>query len=707
MKWSKLYDLERGIQGATVYFMDGGEKVAHDLTPGNLLYIYMVNKMVDGRMKLRKMGISEEDVLKIKDNLDPKFIELADWLQNEFLPKRWAKYNAVHEQMFGASMASIDDYFPLRILANARVENVDLADTPGASHLASTTTGSIVKRRKNSLALDLLNTDAFSLAVEHIEEMENFAAFAPLRKDVNTLLSYKRFRNQVQNMSTVYGSGKVLWDNFNDVASLATGNYRPKVGKQDIDTLALNVAKGVTGAKIAFRIGTALKQVLSAPAFLSDARIDLLAKNLATAPLAWNWCMENLPVFRERWNSRFAGDTRLMKTESDWDLWRNKLVQKAGKYGMSPNAFVDAMTVAVGAKSMYETKYQRYIDGGYSEADADRKAKQDATILYNQTQQSSEAMFTSTMQQDRTLGAVLFTVFRNSSMGYTRQLHDALRIYGRMMQDGYRERSIERMTRQRMEDGLGEDEAKAYAEKEYNRQYWRSAARIGIFAFLLPLAWNYGVGDLLYVMFGDDEKEKEKIHHDALMHTLAGPVEGLTAGSVISSAWGTYSSTGKTANIGLAELPIESDMTKILSMLDYDQPAAVGEICNLILQSGIGVNPQTFTDAIVATIDAFEGDLGFAREFAIWLMRVNQLPQPSVERFLLDEINMTEEEFKAARVEELAQRYANYKMRKGAPITGWMYDEGLEAKRHKLYEKKFKDKVEARNKLHKEKNKAE
>lgn len=700
MQWSKLYDKERKMKGATVYFFDGGEKIAHDLTPGNLLYIYMANKMVDGKMKLRRMGISEEDVQAIQRSLDPEFIELADWIQSEFLPKRRAKYNAVHEEMFGASMAAIDDYFPLKILSNARVENIDLADDPGASGLTSTTTGSIIKRQKNSLALDLLNTDAFNLVVEHVEEMENWAAFAKLRRDMNTLLSYKRFRNQVQNMDTVYGSGKVLWDNFRDVASVAMGNYRPKVGKQDIDTLALNVAKGVTGAKISFRIGTALKQFLSAPAFLSDARLDDLVKNLATAPKAWTWCMENLPIFRERWNSRFAGDTRLMKTESDWKLWKTKLVREAGKWGMSPNAFVDALTVAVGAKSMYDTNYRRYVEGGYSEEEANRKAKQDATILYNQTQQSSEAMFTSAMQLDRTLGSVILTVFRNSSMGYNRQTHDALRIYGRMMQDGYKERAIERMTRQRMEDGLSEDEAKAFAEKEYNRQYWRSAARIGVFAFLLPLAWNYGIGDLLYLLFGDDDKEKEKIHHDALMHTLAGPVEGLTAGSVISSAWGTYSSTGKTENISLAELPIESDMAKILSMVDYDAPAAIAEIVNLIVQSGIGVNPQTFTDAIVATIDAFEGDMGTAKEFAIWLMRVNQLPRPSIERFLVDEFEMTPDEAKAARLEDLAKRYADYKMRKGAISTLWMYDPELEEKRRKSYEKKFKKKVTDRENLH-------
>ena len=63
--------------------------------------------------------------------------------------------------------------------------------------------------------------------------------------------------------------------------------------------------------------------------------------------------------------------------------------------------------------------------------------------------------------------------------------------------------------------------------------------------------------------------------------------------------------------------------------------------------------------------------------------------------------------FEKMSVEELAQRYAKYKMSKGAPLTGGMYDEALRAKREKSYNTKFKNKVKERNKLHEEKNKAE
>ena len=143
----------------------------------------------------------------------------------------------------------------------------------------------------------------------------------------------------------------------------------------------------------------------------------------------WNWCMENLPLFRKRWLSRQAGD-HILSTSEDW---HSRLVENAARVGMSPNAFVDALTVSIGAYAIYQTKYRKYKDMGYSDEVADRRAKQDATISYNETQQSNENAFLSPMQMDRSYATAMLTVFRNSSMGYTRQVADAARNLKRRM----------------------------------------------------------------------------------------------------------------------------------------------------------------------------------------------------------------------------------------------------------------------------------
>ena len=671
MKWGDLFSLERNLPKATVTFWDGGEQKAHELTQGNLLYIYMVDKMADGRMKLRRMGITEEDVENIKEFVDPRFLELADWMQDEFLVEKRNEYNEVHKRMFGASMAAIENYFPLKILANARIEEVDVADDTTDTALPATSTGSIIKRRRNNLALDVMGADAFSVILDHIQQMERWASFAEFNRDLNTLLSYKRFRNQVMNMTSVYGGGKTLWKNFRNVCSMAAGAYRPPIAA--LDKAAVNVAKGVTAAKVSFRVFTALKQFLSMPAYLSDSSPVYLAGNIANPIGAWKWSMENLPLFEKRWKSRMAGDPRLMKSEMDWKMWQNRAVEIASRIGMSPNAFVDALTVAIGAHSMYQTKKKKYLRYGYDEETAEKRAKQDATILFNQTQQSSESAFLSTMQADRSWLSVLFTVFRNSSMSYTRQLYDALRNLKHRFEPGYKGLTEEYLAKQMRRDGIDPDKADQNAKSEYRRSLMRDIVRVGVFGYLLQFAWNLGAY-FPYLLLGDDKDEKSDMWHDIFCHTMFGSIEGLTGGDVMSAV-GNGFAKGEGLNLFSAskDMPLSSDLQNIVNKWNKDKVAAMNDVTNLMVQSGIGVNPQSLTDAVVAIMDYCGDDANSSRECALLITRIINCPQSQIDKIYFDELNATAAEAQGMTPAEIAERYARYKMHRGAPLTGWAY----------------------------------
>lgn len=671
MKWGDLFSLERNLPKATVTFWDGGEQKAHELTQGNLLYIYMVDKMADGRMKLRRMGITEEDVENIKEFVDPRFLELADWMQDEFLVEKRNEYNEVHKRMFGASMAAIENYFPLKILANARIEEVDVADDTTDTALPATSTGSIIKRRRNNLALDVMGADAFSVILDHIQQMERWASFAEFNRDLNTLLSYKRFRNQVMNMTSAYGGGKTLWKNFRNVCSMAAGAYRPPIAA--LDKAAVNVAKGVTAAKVSFRVFTALKQFLSMPAYLSDSSPVYLAGNIANPIGAWKWSMENLPLFEKRWKSRMAGDPRLMKSEMDWKMWQNRAVEIASRIGMSPNAFVDALTVAIGAHSMYQTKKKKYLRYGYDEETAEKRAKQDATILFNQTQQSSESAFLSTMQTDRSWLSVLFTVFRNSSMSYTRQLYDALRNLKHRFEPGYKGLTEEYLAKQMRRDGIDPDKADQNAKSEYRRSLMRDIVRVGVFGYLLQFAWNLGAY-LPYLLLGDDKDEKSDMWHDIFCHTMFGSIEGLTGGDVMSAVSNGFAK-GEGLNLFSAskDMPLSSDLQNIVNKWNKDKVAAMNDVTNLMVQSGIGVNPQSLTDAVVAIMDYCGDDANTSRECALLITRIINCPQSQIDKIYFDELNATAAEAQGMTPAEIAERYARYKMHRGAPLTGWAY----------------------------------
>ena len=673
MQWGDLFAMERKMPKATVTFWDGGEQKGHELTQGNLLYIYMVDKMADGRMKLRRMGITEEDVENIKDFVDPRFLQLADWMQEEFLVGKRNEYNEVHKRMFGASMAAIENYFPLKILANARIEDVDVADDTTDTALPATSTGSIIKRRRNNLALDVMGADAFSVILDHVQQMERWAAFAEFNRDLNTLLSYKHFRNQVMNMSSVYGGGKTLWNNFRNVCSMAAGAYRPPIAQ--LDKAAVNIAKGVTAAKVSFRVFTALKQFLSMPAYLSDSNPIYLAANIANPIGAWKWSMQNLPLFEKRWKSRMAGDPRLMKSEMDWKMWQNRAVEIASRIGMSPNAFVDALTVAIGARSIYQTKKKKYLRYGYDEDTAEKRAKQDATILFNQTQQSSESAFLSTMQVDRSWETVMFSVFRNSPMAYTRMLYNALRNLKHRFEPGYKGLSEEFMARQMRRDGIDPNKADRNAKSEYRRALLHDMVTVGVFGYLLQLAWNLGAY-LPYLIAGDDKDQKKDMWDDAFKHSFFGSIEGLTGGDVMS-AIGNDLIHGKGLNPLTAskEMPLSADIQSIVSKWNKDKVAAMNDVVNLLVQSGVGVNPQSLTDAVVAIMDYCGDDAETSRECALLIARILNCPQSQTDKIYFDELGATAAEASKMTPAEIAERYAEYKIHRGAPLTGWAYSE--------------------------------
>ena len=697
MKWADLFTLERKMEKVPVEFWDGGERKLHELTQGNLLYIYMVDKMSDGRMKLRYMGITEQNVQHITEILDPKFKELADWLQEEYLVNKRNKYNEVHKRMFGAPMAAIDNYFPLKILKNALDKEEDVAEDDNAGIvLPGTTTNGIIKRTRNNKPLDVTGADAFNVIADHLQEMEHWAAFAELTRDINTMLSYKRFRNQVMNMSSAYGAGAALWKNFRSVCKMAVGAYRPPIA--ELDKTAVNVAKGVTAAKVSFRVFTALKQFLSFPAYLPDASLAHLAKDVVNPVNAWNWSMKNLPIFEKRWQSRMAGDPRLMKSDMDWKAWRSRIVEIASMIGMSPNAFVDALTVAMGAHAMYQSRYAKYKRWGFDEATADKRAKQDATILYNSTQQSSEGAFLSPMQVDRSWLSVLFTVFRNSSMSYTRQQYDAFRNEVKLFTPGYRQRAEEFMVKQLQREGLTEEQAKKAAHEELRKGPLHNLARIAVFGFLLQFAWNLGAY-LPYLILGDDDDEKKKMTDDALTHALFGSLEGLTSGDVLSQAGNmALQGEGNWATV-TKDMPLVSDLSDILKTFPKDNVEALNDCVNLLTQSAVGVNPQSITDAMVAIMDYCGDDAQTSRECALLMARVLNCPQSQLDKIYFDELSASGVEASKMTPSQIAERFARYKRHRSAPLTGWMYSDAAiadkDGKRKETVYKKARENFKA------------
>ena len=665
-------------EGAVLEYQEGGQKKTIDLTRGQVLYLYMINKMADGQMKLSRMGITDADVQKMAKELPEEMVRFADWVQEEFLTELRDKYNAVHERMFGAPMAAIESYFPIKINKRSRGEKIE----PGmnAEDKPSTVTGSVIKRTKNAVAIDL-SADAMQVLLGHIDDMENWAAWAEFRRDLKSLLNYRHFQNQVKGMESLrYGSGEKLWKNFVDVANIAAGSFKPS--STAADRAVRNIAKGVVSSKIAFRYFTAVKQILSTPAFWSEVDFGKMMNAYLHQKEAWDWAMKNLPGFSKRWEGRASGNEILLESDADWKVWQNRAVQWLSKEGMRANAFIDALTVATGAKAVFETKYEMFKKAGYSEERAREKALNRAAEAYNESQQSSESAYLSPLQAEATFVSSVLTAYRNSPFGYNRKMATAIANLKKKMKKGFKQESIEYMIKQLMRDGLNEEQAKKFAKSTYRRSVARDAADVALYEFFLNYVWVLGPS-LIYILGGDDDEKKKELNVEALIDGAMGGLGNLPAGETLTGAIKAIAE-GDVSNFKLPQAVAMQDMETIADLMQTDPVRAAGEVLNILVAMGVGVNPQTFTDMFVALADT--EDWSDPREIAMLVLRLINAPNSKLELLEADEAM----ENYGANIEEITREYAEYQKSKRAPLTGWLYSDESEQKAIERYEKRFK-----------------
>lgn len=687
-----------------------GKRTIH-LKQGQMLYIYLVNKETDGEMKLRAMGITEEKVDEIEKNLDPRVKAMGEWLQDEYLPECQRRYQSTHTKYFGAPMKEIENYFPLAINNRARNVREDVnQDSDAMSRLAGTSTGAIITRRVNVIPLDIENVDAFEVAFNHLQEMEEWSAMQPFRQDINTLLSYTLFRNQVQNMSSVaYGSGKTLWDEFMQTAQIAAGTYKPKVKAGMMDSRIAAAMGGVAVAKISGRLWTAIKQSQSATVFLPECDFTRFVKNGVNPYGSWKWAMENIPDFRKRVENMTYGDVKLRQYLDELEKWHD-WTKTISKIGMAPNILVDGVTCAVGARSVYETEVNRLTKLGYPKEKADEKAYYKAVAAYNKTQQSSGGMYLSPMQVDRTYVSAALSLFKNANFAYGRMQIEACRGLARTYDfwgGKHKTTLIESMTRQIMEeDGLDENTARAIAKATYNRTFRQSIGRLINFATIVPISWAlYKV--LPYLLTGDDDDKKKDMIEEAVLKGFATSLSDnyvipfasniLNAGLKLEDGKPTFDpEVFRYQNLYIN--PATSDLANIYSMVGNQKWYSVANKLGMLgVQSLIGFNPETVGAFYQALSEADYDNGNTAKEWQIGILKAISAPEESIRELYMDELGLKSGNIKKIPLAELEKRYAERQINRDNLLSQIGMDaetfNGYVNKYQKSFEKKIKDKM--------------
>lgn len=699
-KYLDLYGYAQTQKSATMKYYDGADMREYEIAQDGLLYLYAVEKMPMGKATNRRMGITDETMEQITDALDTKLKEFADWVQEDFLPSIGMESDVVYTRMFGTHMDSIENYFPFVRDKDALKRDVENGQENSDNDRISVQTGAIKKRVASVALWNLKDMSFLDVLAKHVGEMSHWQSFAELNRDIGTLLSYNRFKQQVMNMSSVYGSGKELWKRFEQCAAIATDCYEPQ--RAYLDRLMVQGAKGVTMGKIAFRPFTALKQTLSLPAFFGEVNAVDMAEALATGGIpALKWSWKNMPNFRKRILSRTTGDYRLRETEYD-----NKIM-KAASYGMLPNIGVDAWTIAVGSHCVYKAQKRKYLRWSMEEERAERRAVQDAEMCFNKSQQSSEGAYMAPVQIDHTFYATSAMLFRNSSTAYTRETHNSVRnlkrIFSGDVSEDYVAKQILRTIHPNAEDYWSDAEwskARTEAKREIRSAKIKNGVNLVMFGWILPWLWRIGGTAVLLALSGDNE-ERAKQLIDATKQSVFAPMEGLTYGDVFEG--------GINKVLGYAEQswaqqgrenPIISDIKQMLNEFDHDWVRATNDVLNILGGMATGVNPQTFTDWAVAIMDYCGDDPKTSRECALLVARLLNCPQSQLDKVYLEELDLTANEASKMTPSEVAERYARYKMMREVPLTGWMRSaeksDSISAKKQQKVFRIAKEKVNSR-----------
>ena len=499
--------IESRINGEPV---DKAKPTTIDLTVGQLLYIRAMVKQqggINGYLTLGLKADQIEAIVKETEARYPEFCEFDDWIRGEegILEQIYKIRNEIYRKIYGRDLDHTEGYFPIERMKGAIRKSEDVGETIDASTISGGI-GSNKKRVRNSTPMNI-DVDYFEKLDKHISESIQWCAGAELIEKMNALLSSSEFRNILE----AQGFSKTAFKNgFKRAIGERLG------GEEGKDTTAgkvLNsIGKNAVVSNIAFNLNSALKQLVSISATLSNEVSPKLwmyfAKNalvpsavkkgvtalvdsfmgddspiddVASLPLffsCYKWAKENVPTFAKRADNETMGfDIFELEGIEKWDRFANKIKE----WGMKPNVLMDLFTCSILTKTYYDYQYDRNIKRGMTEQEAHDDARMRASVLMNQTQQSSEGAFVSKYQSDRLTGAAAFfragtVAYQNSQLGFDRNARSAYQNIATMLYDMYGKQGaydkvVEYQAEQYEKRGIAKDKAMKMAKADYRRSF--------------------------------------------------------------------------------------------------------------------------------------------------------------------------------------------------------------------------------------------
>lgn len=547
-------------------WQEGEDFAVKGMNKGHALYLWLTWRQPDGKMKMANQGYDDAAIQQIEQSLGPEYIQFGEWVTDEFLPRlRKERYNERHVEMYGTSMAENPHYFPLKLDKDKIAANGEFGQ-PKEQFMPSTITPNLIKRSRNNIGVDA-DANALEILQQYGNVMEQWYNMAPVIEEFNTLHASPAFRKAME--ANQRGSFQMLMQ----AAQVATGSLYENVdhASRAIEKVLNKSISAGARAAIGFRLMTAVKQIFSYPAFYAYSANPKYIGELSTLWLlpAQNhkWAKENLPAYRQRVRESDMGFEGL----GDRDSW-GTIDRMISKLGMAPNRLLDQLTVAAGARAVYNQAMRDLMKQGYNRQDAHERAVLEAEICYNESQQSSRNEFSSRVQKSSSAIMRPLTLFQNANIGYARQIRAGLWD----MQKAYRRH--------------GKD---SFMQKVW----WQSAASVGIFGGILHLAWQMAgntnnIGGMLSGNLSDDEKDG---------YTTAFILGMLTNGTTLGAPVNAFVNGYGISQTKL--LDSLNDLVEVKRRSGLDSVAFWQKVAEGAAQAGLGISFDTWKNIGNAVVD--------------------------------------------------------------------------------------------------------
>ena len=301
-------------------------------------------------------------------------------------------------------------------------------------------------------------------------------------------------KENLNKIEAIYGK-KFRGSLENSLHRMKTGINR-ETGKDNQVNLVENFINQSTSTIMFLNSRSALLQTISLINFINWSDNNVLSAGAAVAnqPQFWDDFVElynsdklkqrrkglKLDVNQAELANSVAGSTNKLKAAYNYMV----------KIGFSPTQIADSAAIALGGATFYRNRINTYLKQGKTKEQAEKQSFEDFSAIADETQQSSDPSLIS-QEQSGTFGRMILA-FNNVGMQYTRQLKKASLDIANKRGDGTR---------------------------SFKEGAWKThLSKIIYYGSVQSILFNYLQSGLFFLLFDDDESEKEeKLLEDGLL----------------------------------------------------------------------------------------------------------------------------------------------------------------------------------------------